>query len=353
MKNNPVSDPNPAVSMVHSTGYTTVLLTLLLAGLFFVSLMVGRLDIRWCELRTFVCSSLFGTPVPPELSSKALVFTLIRFPRCLLAVFVGMGLSISGAVYQGLFRNPLVSPDILGVSAGCTFGAALGLILPGNSFMLVRVLSFIFGLAAVCLAVGIARMIAVRPILVLVLAGLVSTSVFSALLMVLKYISDPYNDLPAIVFWIMGSLNRVEWNDLYIIMPVVGGGLILIHMLRYRLNVLSLGDLQARSLGMNPSVYRIVFITISSLMVAVTVSTCGQVCWIGLVIPHIARTLVGPNHSKMIPVTMLIGGIFMLMADMLARSITSAELPVSIITALTGAPLFVYLLYRNRGSGWI
>jgi len=353
MKNDPVSDPKSAVSSVHDMRYMTVILTILLAGLFFVSLMVGRLDIGWKEIRTFVCASLFGTPVAPELSSKALVFTLIRFPRCLLAVFVGMGLSISGAVYQGLFRNPLVSPDILGVSAGCTFGAALGLILPGNSFMIVRILSFAFGLTAVCLAVGIARMIAVRPILVLVLAGLVATSVFSALLMVLKYMADPYNDLPAIVFWIMGSLNRVEWNDLYIIMPVVGAGLFLIHVLRYRLNVLSLGDLQARSLGMNPTLYRVIFIMISSLMVAVTVSTCGQVCWIGLVIPHIARTLVGPNHSNMIPVTMLLGGIFLLAADMLARSITAAELPVSIITALTGAPLFVYLLYKNRGSGWI
>ena len=353
MKKSPVCDPEPAVNIVHNTRYTTGLLMFLLVGLFFFSLMVGRLEIRLSEIWTFVCASLFGTPVPPELSSKALVFTLIRFPRCLLAVFVGMGMSISGAVYQGLFRNPLVSPDILGVSAGCTFGAALGLILPGDSFMLVRVLSFVFGLAAVFLALGIARMIAVSPILVLVLAGLVVTSVFSAFLMILKYVSDPYNDLPAIVFWIMGSLNRVEWNDLYIIMPVIGGGLILIHILRYRLNVLSLGDLQTRSLGMNPTVYRIIFIMVSSLMVAVTVSTCGQVCWIGLVIPHIARTLVGPNHSKMIPVTLLIGGIFMLAADMLARSITAAELPVSIITALTGAPLFVYLLYKNRGSGWI
>ena len=219
--------------------------------------------------------------------------------------------------------------------------------------LLVRILSFIFGLAAVCLAVGIARMVAVRPILVLILAGLVATSVFNALLMILKYLADPYSALPAIVFWIMGSLSRVEWNDLYLIMPTIGIGLILVHALRYRLNVLSLGDLQARSLGMNPTLYRIIFITISSLMVAVTVSTCGQVCWIGLVIPHIARTVVGPNHSRMIPITMLIGGIFLLAADMLARSITSAELPVSIITALAGAPLFVYLLYKNRRSGWI
>ena len=353
MTHDPVSDSKPTAGFFHSTRYLTVLLAFLLAGLFLLSLMVGRLDIRLSEAMTIVGSSLFGTPVPEALLSKAQVFNLIRFPRSLLAIFVGMGLSVSGAVYQGLFRNPLVSPDILGVSAGCTFGAALGLILPGNSFLLVRILSFIFGLAAVCLAVGIARMIAVRPILVLILAGLVATSVFNALLMVLKYISDPYSDLPAIVFWIMGSLSRVEWNDLYLIMPTIGIGLILVHALRYRLNVLSLGDLQARSLGVNPTVYRIIFITISSLMVAVTVSTCGQVCWIGLVIPHIARTVVGPNHSRMIPITMLIGGIFLLAADMLARSITSAELPVSIITALAGAPLFVYLLYKNRRSGWI
>ncbi len=270
-----------------------------------------------------------------------------------MAVIVGMGLSVSGAVYQALFRNPLVSPDILGVAAGCTFGAALALMIPGNSFALVHILAFIFGIIAVSMSLGIARLVAVKPVIVLVLAGMVVLSFFNALLMVLKYFSDPYDQLPNIVFWIMGSLSRVTWHDVYTTIPVTGCGLVLFFVLRFRLNILSLGDIQAKSLGMNPSVFRVILIAASSLIVAMTVATCGQICWIGLIIPHMARTIAGPEHENMIPVTALLGAIFMLCADIAARSITSAEIPVGIITALTGAPIFGYLLYKNRGSGWL
>jgi len=294
-----------------------------------------------------------GHAVSEEILSKELVFWWIRLPRCIMAVFVGMGLSVSGAVYQALFRNPLVSPDILGVAAGCTFGAALGLVLPGDAFSLVHVLSFVFGLLAVAMAVGIARLISVKPVIVLVLAGMVVLSFFNALLMVLKYFSDPFDELPSIVFWIMGSLTRVTWNDIFIIVPVTGAGLLLFMLLRFRLNILSLGDIQSKSLGMSPSVFRAVFIITSSFIVAMTVAACGQICWIGLIIPHMARTLVGPDHKRMLPVTALLGAIFLLAADGVARTVSAAEIPVGIITALTGAPIFGYLLYKNRGSGWI
>jgi iron complex transport system permease protein len=187
----------------------------------------------------------------------------------------------------------------------------------------------------------------------MVLAGMVVLSFFNALLMILKYFSDPYDELPSIVFWIMGSLTRVTWSDLYITAPVTCCGLGLFMLLRFRLNILSLGDVQAQSLGMNPAVFRLMLILASSFMVALTVATCGQICWIGLIIPHMARTLVGPEHENMIPVTALLGAIFMLAADGLARSVTAAEIPVGIITALTGAPIFAFLLYKNRGSGWL
>ena len=318
-----------------------------------LSLHTGRLDISAQEIRSIVWSALSGTPLDGDLLSKSLVFFQVRLPRCILAILVGMGLSASGAVYQALFRNPLVSPDILGVAAGCTFGAALGLILPGSSFALVRVLAFIFGLTAVCSALGIAKAVGVKPILILILSGMVVTSFFNAFVMILKYLADPYNQLPAIVFWTMGSFSRAQWQDVVAFIPLVGLGLIIIHLLRYRLNVLSLGDVQARSLGVNPLLYRILLILISSLIVAMSVSTCGQIYWVGLVIPHIARTLVGPNHKQMIPVTITLGGLFMLLADDLARTLTAAELPISIITALIGAPIFAFLLYKNRGSGWI
>jgi iron complex transport system permease protein len=270
-----------------------------------------------------------------------------------MAVLVGMGLSVSGAVYQALFRNPLVSPDILGVAAGCTFGAALGLVMPGYHFSLVHVLSFGFGLLAVFLAIGIARLIAVRPIIVLVLAGMVVMSFFNALLMVLKYFSDPFDELPSIVFWIMGSLSRVTWSDIFILAPVTLLGVVVFMLFRFRINILSLGDVQSKSLGMNPGLFRFIFIVTSSFIVAMTVATCGQIAWIGLIIPHMARTIAGPEHERMLPVTALLGALFLLGADDVARSVSTAEIPVGIITALTGAPIFGFLLYKNRGSGWI
>ena len=322
-----------------------------LVGVLVASLWIGWVPIAPAELGAIVHAWL-GGQVGETVTGKALVLGLVRIPRALITVLVGMGLSAAGAVYQGLFRNPLVSPDILGVSAGATFGAALGLLMAGSSWLAVQSLAFVFGLAAVGMALFIARIVAVRPMLVLVLAGLVVLSVFNSSITLLKYLSDPYNELPAIVFWTMGSLSRGQWGDLFIAAPIIGGSLILIHLMRYRLNVLSLGDLQARSLGLNPAFYRLLFLFLASIMVSVAVAICGQVCWVGLVMPHIARTLVGPNHEQMLPVAVLAGGIFLLLADTAARCLTMAELPISVVTAFIGAPLFAYLLYRNRGSGW-
>ncbi|MCP3872846.1 MAG: iron ABC transporter permease [Desulfobacteraceae bacterium] len=329
------------------------LLTVLLVLLFLSSLMMGRLEISFSQLVTIILSKITGKEISDTLVTKSLGFWWIRFPRCIMAVIIGTGLAVSGAVYQALFRNPLVSPDILGVSAGCTFGAALGLILPGDTFSLVHILAFFFGLAAVSMAMGIARLISIKPIIVLVLSGMVVLSFFNALLMIVKYFSDPFDELPSIIFWIMGSLSRVTWQDIFIALPVTGAGIILFMLLRFRLNILSLGDIQAKSLGMNPSAFRFILIVISSFIVAMSVATCGQICWIGLIIPHMARTLVGPEHEKMLPVTALLGAIFMLGADGAARSISSAEIPVGIITAFVGAPVFGFLLYKNRGSGWL
>ncbi len=187
----------------------------------------------------------------------------------------------------------------------------------------------------------------------LVLAGIVVMSFFNALLMLVKYFSDPYDELPGIIFWIMGSLSRVSWEHVTTMAPFTLIGLILFMVLGFRLNILSLGDIQAKSLGMNPGLFRLILITASSFMVAVSVATCGQIAWIGLVIPHMARSLAGPEHQKMMPVTAILGAIFLLLADSAARSISSAEIPVGIITALAGAPIFGYFLYKNRNTGWI
>lgn len=327
------------------------LLSAVLIVLFVLSLFSGRVQISPGDfLGWFKDWIQTGTLV---MDAKSLVFFDVRLPRSLTAVLTGTGLALSGAVYQGLFRNPLVSPTILGVSSGCAFGAALGLVLPGGQFVVVRLLAFVFGISAVLMAVSISRAVAVRPVLVLILAGMVVTSLFNALLMLLKYLADPYSQLPAIVFWIMGSLHRAVWSDVQWIAPVVLVGFFVVYKLRFKLNVLSLGDVQAISLGLNPGIYRLIFISISSLMVAVAVATCGQIGWIGLVIPHMARTWVGPDHRILIPVAALMGGSFLLGVDLAARSLTAAELPVSILTALIGGPLFAFLLYRNRARGWL
>lgn len=332
------------------------LLYLLSGGLiiaFAISLISGRVSIEFSEILGILSNLFHGRDSAGDFVSKDLVFLWIRLPRCVMAVLVGSSLAVSGAVYQALFRNPLVSPDILGVSAGCTFGAALGLVLPFESFTIVHVASFVFGIIAVSMSVGIAKAISIKPVIVLVLAGMVVLSFFNALLMILKYFSDPYDELPSIVFWVMGSLSRVTWNNVFVMALFTFSGLVLFIILRFRLNILSLGDIQAKSLGMNPSFFRIILITASSFMVAASVATCGQICWIGLIIPHMARTVTGPTHERMIPVTALMGGLFLLIADSVARSASSAEIPVGIITALTGAPIFGYLMYKNRGAGWI
>ncbi len=315
------------------------------------SFAIGRLAISLPEIIAAFQALLFGDT--GSLSTNSQVFLEIRLPRCLLALLVGMGVAASGAVYQSIFRNPLVSPDILGVSSGCTVGAAIGLTLPGSSFTMVRILAFGGGLFAVFSAMAIARLISVRKTVVLVLAGIIVSAMFSAVLMIIKYTADPFNELPALVFWSMGSLSRAYWDDLAVIAPVTLGGLLVFYLLRYRLDVLSLGDSQARSLGIHPGFYRCFLITISSLVVAVGVASCGQIAWLGLVVPHLARTCIGPSTLRMLPVTILAGGFFLLMSDNLARTAMAAELPISIITALAGAPLFAWLLYRNRGAGWL
>lgn len=323
----------------------------------FISCFLGRMEIA----PGTVLTTLVNIPglLPnlmagqfENLEDNERVLLLIRFPRILLAILVGCGLSVSGAVYQGLFRNPLVSPDILGVAAGCTFGAALGLLLPGSDFTIVRIFSFFTGLAAVGLALSMASVVNSSRTVVLVLTGIISGSLFHALFMIVKTVADPYNQLPAIVFWVMGSLSGASWVDTLQIFPVIIFGYFVFHLFRHRLNVLSLGDSQARALGVNPRGLRLFLIGVSSLIVAVCVSSCGQVAWVGLVIPHIVRTVLGPNHRTLIPCSALLGAAFVLLTDNIARSAMSSELPLGVITSLVGAPVFAWLLYKNKNRGW-
>ncbi|QQO07761.1 FecCD family ABC transporter permease [Breznakiella homolactica] len=271
----------------------------------------------------------------------------IRLPRILLAVFTGMAFSVSGTVYQACFRNPLADPYILGVSAGASFGAALGIMFPAY-FPSVRLTAFVCALGSVALSWGFARTRGRVPGTSLVISGMVVASLFSALVSLLKYIA-PDSQLREITFWMMGGLYFASWQDLAVTVPVVLLTLGCTAALAWKLNVLSLGDHEARTLGVNPGGYRLLFITMATLSASLCVSQTGIIPWVGLMMPHGARLLFGADNSRVIPGSALLGALFMLGCDTLARTLTEAEIPIGIVTSIAGAPFLVYLL-RTKGQ---
>lgn len=293
-------------------------------------------------------SLIFGTPV--SVSTQHTVLFNVRLPRILAALLVGAALSTAGASFQGIFRNPLVSPYILGVGAGAGFGACLAILLWDN-YLLIQLMAFAFGLLAMFLAISMGKASKGTGTLVFVLSGIIVSSIFTALTSLVKYVADPYDELPAIVFWLMGSLATVRYGDLlYIVLPMFVGALVLF-LLRWRINILSLGDEEARALGMNVEKMRLIIIVCATLLTSAAVSISGVIGWVGLVVPHISRMIVGPNYSRLLPMSMVIGASFLLLVDDLSRTIAATEIPLGILTSLVGAPLFAYLIRRGR-MGW-
>ncbi len=278
------------------------------------------------------------------------VVTELRLPRLIAAAFVGAALSASGAAYQGVFRNPLVSPGLLGVSAGAGFGAALAILLFGGGSAS-YFFAFAFGVGAVLLSYWIAGIYKSVPAIMLVLGGTIVTSVFNALVSLLKYVADTDSQLPAIVYWLMGSLASVGWNSIWAIIPV-GIGLVVLVCCGWRINVLSMGEREARTLGVDVRSVKRIVIAGATLTTAGAVCMCGVVGWVGLVIPHISRMIAGHDNRRLIPVSISIGAAFMVIIDTVSRSLTASELPLSILTSLIGAPFFVLLLKRTKGGGW-
>jgi iron complex transport system permease protein len=317
-----------------------------------LSLFVGRYTIDKGELFRNITGILFGDKTMDLPDSYWRVFYYIRLPRILLVLAIGSALSVTGSVYQSIFHNPLVSPNILGVSAGAGFGVALGLLYTEGSIIWIYGLSFVFGILAVGMTYVISRMSRGQNVMKMVLAGIVVSSLFNAMLSILKYLADPLDELPGIIFWLMGGFSRASWTEVKIIIPLTLIGIIIIYLMRWYLNVMSMGDEEAASLGVNVKLLRIILISFSTFMVSASVATTGQITWIGLVIPHIARFLVGSDHKIMIPQTIILGPAFLLLMDDLARTLTSAEIPISIITAFIGAPFFAYLLMTRKDSGW-
>jgi len=285
----------------------------------------------------------FSTLVNDELAQR-LVFSL-RFPRLLSALLLGMSLSAAGGVMQMLFRNPLVEPGFLGVTQGAGFGAALSIIFLGSSPLLVESSAAVFAILGLFFSWFIARRIRFGGwVLRLILAGIAVSAFFSAGLGVLKYLADPTSQLPEITFWLLGGLSSVTWRDLLYILPVVVVGLTVIYLMRWRLNLLSLGDETATSLGVSVKRERILLLAVSVIITAVVVSVAGIVGWIGLIIPHIARRLVGANAANFIPVSISLGGVFAVLCDDLARTVSAGEIPLGIITSLLGAVIFLALM---------
>lgn len=323
---------------------------LAMAAIFAISMFVGRYRIDPARLVQVFTVAPAAWLENPDTS----VFYYVRLPRIILAALVGAALSAAGALFQGMFRNPLVSPDILGVSAGCCLGAATGIIMSNNIHYpyLIPLLAFAAGILAMFLAYGIARLSRGEPVLMLILAGIVVGGFFNAALSFIKYTADPYEDLPAIVFWIMGGFFRANWDVVRNLLISVTPCLILVLLLAWKINILSLGDEEAGSLGINVKSFRLFLLAVTTFMVAGCVSVSGTIGWVGLVVPHIARLIIGADHRFVIPMSMLVGSGFVMLMDNIARCLTSAEIPISILTAAVGTPFFAYLLIKGRSQSW-
>jgi iron complex transport system permease protein len=326
-------------------GHRLWVLCLFLVVVVGASMMMGRYGVRFDTLWRSL--SMRGSG---DLGSAILL--RVRLPRVLVAMLIGAGLAASGAAYQGLFKNPMVSPDILGASAGAACGAAAG-ILAGFNMFGIQLTAFACGVAAVMLTYMVSARMSRRgdPILVLVLVGIVIASVCTSIISMIKTVADPENKLPAITFWLMGSLASVTLDDVRLLLIVMPVGVVPLWLARWRLNVLSFGEEEAAAMGVNTKRLRWIVIVCATLLTASSVSVAGLIGWVGLVVPHLARMLVGPNYKAVLPASLLMGGVYLLLVDDVARTVLPTEISLGILTSLIGAPFFLYLLMRSH-RGW-
>jgi iron complex transport system permease protein len=338
--------------MKHNGALVPFLLLIILSGAMAAALLVGRYHIGFHDMVSMFWRH-FTAPSEVSDSPLHLVLFKVRLPRVCAAVIVGAALSASGACYQGIFRNPMVEPSLLGVTQGAAFGAALAILFSaGVAF--IQVNAFLFGLGAVLATVALSSLVDRQgeKTLTLILCGIVTGTLFAAFLSLAKYVADPYSKLPAITYWLMGSLSSVTMGDVRIAAISVASGLIPLLLLRWRINMLAFGDEEAKALGVNTTMLRGAAIAASTLMTAAAVSISGMIGWIGLVVPHLARMIVGPSFAVLLPTSVLLGAIFLLVVDTVARIVFPVEIPLGIVTAIIGAPFFVLLLARGK-RGWV
>lgn len=336
------------IETIRNISLTTILVALPIL-LFFGSFMIGRYPVSPKDVILAIISVFL--PVTENLDST--IYTVvwdIRLPRIIAAMTVGAALSISGASFQGTFQNPLVSPDILGVSSGAGFGAAIAILL-SFSVVMIQTTAFLFGLLAVILTYSLSKRLRGNTILVMVLGGVAIAALFSAFISCIKYLADPDSKLPEIVYWLMGSLSAVNSNSILMTIGPVLIGFTALLLIGWRINVLSMGDDEARALGVNTEKMRLLVIFCCTLLTASAVSISGIIGWVGLVVPHAARMIVGPDHRKLLPASISLGATFLLLVDDVCRTATSIEIPLGILTAIIGAPVFIYLLQKGY-EGW-
>jgi iron complex transport system permease protein len=318
--------------------------------LFVLSLTLGRYPIGPIDVLRVLLSPFFPNLANdiPDVAQQLIL--RVRLPRILAALLIGASFGGTGTAFQAIFKNPLVDSNILGVTSGAGFGAALALLFMADSWI-VQISAFVFGLAAVSLAFFGSRLYKTSPLLVLTLMGILVGSLFSSLTSLLKYVADPLDTLPAITFWLLGSLTSVTWSRLASLAVITFIGVVFLLLIRWQLNVLSLGDNEARALGVSPSRMKLLIIIFTTLMTAAAVAVSGVIGWVGLVIPHAGRLLVGPDHKNLLPAAMLLGASFMMLIDDVARAMLPGEIPLGVLTGLIGVPILIVLLRKNR-TGW-
>ncbi|MGI6490959.1 MAG: iron ABC transporter permease [Peptococcaceae bacterium] len=331
-----------------SLGIIVTTLLVVVAVLSVLALCVGRYQVAPADTMKILISNV----IPIELNSTATDYNVImnlRLPRVIAAILVGSALSLAGATYQGLFKNPLVSPDLLGVSSGACVGAAAAILL-GFGNVGTQILAFIGGICAVTLTIAIPTLMRRSSAIMLVLSGIIVGGFMTSIIGLMKYMADAETELAEIVYWTLGSIAKVDAANLQVVAPVIIIPGALLMAFRWRINILSLGDNEARTLGVNVNHERMLAILCSTLLTASAVCLSGTIGWIGLIIPHLARLLVGSNHMRLLPATALMGAAFLLVIDTLARTLTGGELPLGILTGFIGAPFFTWVLIRQRMS---
>lgn len=309
-----------------------------------ISFAIGRYSISPISL----IKALFGFTITAQ--EKTIIFNL-RLPRIIIAAFLGAGLSLSGLVYQGIFQNPMVSPDLLGSTSGAGFGAALAILL-GLSYIKITLVSFLFGILAVSFVLLISSRVRGNPTLTLVLSGMMVSSVFSALISFIKLIADPEEALPQITYFLMGSLSSVRRQDILPVVILIVIAIVPIVILRWSLNIMTQGEEEAKALGVNTKAVRLASIISATIVTATATSLCGMISYVGLVIPHLVRMITGCDYRKTVPASILLGSSFLLLVDTISRSIATVELPIGILTSLIGAPFFLYLIIREAKKLW-